>query len=273
LRTINDVVKLPPLSARNTTGSGNERTAQTEQEEETDRDLTSSGTFRTKRINETSQKVTLYNIYSRRAELVDAGPTWGTQVDQEDKSVVATEKQDDKGEKGLPEIGISEGAQTTTRQNKDEQTNPGTDEAIRHEKCDIDYQNNDSPATPDKDVKVGKSSGATVKECHHDKSSGATVKGRHPDKETRRKHRHTADGDFMKELLVSNAKKRYKKKVKPPIQERLIEFYSKLEQLKERDAADVPTAKHIRRRYVLLTQGVKAALAISSDEDEDIDKS
>ena len=167
-------------------------------------DLSSSGKFRTRRSLQSDGRPTLYSIFSRRSELVDAGPIWQT------ISEVADEQDD--------EAGLSK---------------------------------------PESDV--GDPEGTRIADGAEDTTP--------PDKETASAQHREAGTDFMKELLVVNAEKRYRKKAKP-IQDRLADYYRKLEEMKRRQAASEPTAWEIRRRYVLLTRGVKATLDLSDDSDD-----
>ena len=78
----------------------------------------------------------------------------------------------------------------------------------------------------------------------------------------------TDGGDFMKEILIRKYKRRRKKK--EPLEDRLQCFYDKVADLKmdeqamATDLADWENA----RRWTVLTKGVKAALADSSDDDD-----
>ena len=78
----------------------------------------------------------------------------------------------------------------------------------------------------------------------------------------------TDGGDFMKELLIRKSKRRRKKKI--PIEARLQDFYDKVAELKVEEAAMAADLEDWEnsRRWTVLTKGVKAALAYSSDEDD-----
>ena len=79
--------------------------------------------------------------------------------------------------------------------------------------------------------------------------------------------RNRPTGDFMKDLLVHKCRKRRKARV--PLADRIANFYDEIEQYKMKD--DVPVVMdewERQRRWTLLTKGVKAALAESSDEEE-----
>ena len=84
------------------------------------------------------------------------------------------------------------------------------------------------------------------------------------------------NAELMKDLLVKNAKKRAaSKKKKQPIEDRIRSFFTKMEVLKaDEEEADLnaqnPTIEQ-KRRYVLMTKGVKAALEIKDDDDEEAD--
>lgn len=84
-------------------------------------------------------------------------------------------------------------------------------------------------------------------------------------------HRGQAKDDFMKELLVGNARRRYRRKHRVPLEDRIQEFFERLEELKKKDreARDPKSLDDIRKRWTLLTKGVRAALAAESDDDED----
>ena len=71
-------------------------------------------------------------------------------------------------------------------------------------------------------------------------------------------------GDMMKTIM--NIKKRFK----DPIDSRVKKFYKELDEIKERDAkAQGPiTDKGLKRRWKMLMKGVDAALADSSDEED-----
>ena len=75
-------------------------------------------------------------------------------------------------------------------------------------------------------------------------------------------------GDFMKDLLV--CKYRKKKRKKKPLDDRIKEFFQTCDDLKgETIAAENPPDVEVARKWTLLTKGVKAALAESSDDEDD----
>ena len=148
-----------------------------------DLDMASSGTFKINRSIQDNGKPSLYSIFSRRAELVDAGPIWQTTPDN---------TEEDPGE----------------------------------------LESTDKTGDPDKD-----------------------------------EERSSSKEDFMKDLLVGNAEKRYRRKAKP-IEERLADYYHKLDELKREEAANEPSAWEIKRRYVLLTRGVKHTLDLTENSDD-----
>ena len=78
-----------------------------------------------------------------------------------------------------------------------------------------------------------------------------------------------ANGDFMKDLLVGKFHKKRKKK--PPLTERIAEFFGRIDVLKSEEERRniMPTGLEMHRRWVALTRGVRAALAESSDEEAD----
>ena len=71
----------------------------------------------------------------------------------------------------------------------------------------------------------------------------------------------------MKELLIRKSKRRRKK---IPIEVRLQDFYNKVAELKVEEAAMAADLEDWEnaRRWTVLTKGVKAALADSSDEED-----
>ena len=78
----------------------------------------------------------------------------------------------------------------------------------------------------------------------------------------------TDGGDFMKDILIRKYKRKKKKKV--PLEERLQCFYDKVADLKMEEtemAADLADWENARR-WKVLTKGVKAALAESSDDED-----
>ena len=78
------------------------------------------------------------------------------------------------------------------------------------------------------------------------------------------------DKDFMKDLLHNNARRRYRKKKKDPIEDRLKAFYTKMDDVKRRadEDAAAPISQEAMRKWTMLTKGIDAALAESSDEEE-----
>ena len=75
----------------------------------------------------------------------------------------------------------------------------------------------------------------------------------------------TQTGDLMKDLLVQKRPRRKHKRL--PIEDRITEFYTKLDEVKASNRDPPPWM--IRRKWLLLTKGIKAALAESDDEDDD----
>ena len=85
------------------------------------------------------------------------------------------------------------------------------------------------------------------------------------------------NAELMKDLLIKNAKKRAaSRKKKKPIEDRIRTFFTKMEDVKAAEALEdgtgpQPTTVEQKRRYVLMTKGVKAALEIKDDDDEEAD--
>ena len=80
--------------------------------------------------------------------------------------------------------------------------------------------------------------------------------------------------DFMKSLVLANARRyQHAREKRPPLKERIEEFYEKIEQhcQKEKKDSAEPPSWETARRWLLLTKGVKAALAESSDDEDDAD--
>lgn len=77
--------------------------------------------------------------------------------------------------------------------------------------------------------------------------------------------------DFMKDLLVRNAHHRYTdgKKKKVPLKDRMNDFFGKVGELAKQE--DKIEKEELKRRWLVLTQGVKAALDQPSDEEDDGD--
>ena len=194
----------------------------------------SSGVFK-RRDTATDGKLSLYTIFSRRAQLVDAGPIWQVNPPPLD------DEQTDK-----PGVTFD-----TSRNNNaagEQRTNVDI-LVVEHGESDAKQSQKHSEHT-------------------HQKHLDDKSKRIHGDAKSEHPHAAGETGDFMKDLLVDNAKKKYRKKKGKPIQERLTSFYTKLDELKQQEEDDVPSARETRRRYVLLTQGVQAALQYSSDEEE-----
>ena len=78
------------------------------------------------------------------------------------------------------------------------------------------------------------------------------------------------EGDWMKTLLTDKSRKRQRQRRRRhiPLPDRINDFYKKLDKLKEDEKA--PPTKEFQRRWIMLTRGVKAALAESSDEEEQV---
>ena len=78
------------------------------------------------------------------------------------------------------------------------------------------------------------------------------------------------DGDWMKTLLTDKTRRRQRqrRRRRTPLPDRISEFYGKLDKLKKEENA--PPSKEFHRRWILLTRGVEAALAESSDEEEQV---
>lgn len=72
--------------------------------------------------------------------------------------------------------------------------------------------------------------------------------------------------DLMKDILHSKYKK--KKKRRKPFEDRLADFYESVDEIKVVDDTKDLSEWEQRRRWMVLTKGVKAALAESSDEDD-----
>ena len=73
------------------------------------------------------------------------------------------------------------------------------------------------------------------------------------------------DGDWMKALLTDKSRRRQRRRRRTPLPDRISEFYQKLDKLKKEETA--PPSKEFHRRWLILTQGVNAALDESSDEE------
>ena len=95
-----------------------------------------------------------------------------------------------------------------------------------------------------------------------DEESGAKPKSRH--------HQSQSQGqpDFMKQLLVHKYHRR--KRQKKPLNERIDDFFKQIDQVKQEDEefAKQPDEWETKRKWKMINHGVKAALAESSDEED-----